>query len=136
MGLPSNLNSMFPNFKAAKDRKTDFAFVLSERAGNGEAFNSKDKFAFGLDLGQSPMDATFNYDENPVDAGNGTPYIPFQQDTVRAAFVGPVTTGSANKTKGFTSERGSVFESKDGTTVKFKISQKVVPVSFTFSQGE
>ncbi|MEM3422788.1 MAG: hypothetical protein QXY63_03620 [Candidatus Bilamarchaeaceae archaeon] len=107
---------------------TDFYFAISEKAGVDTSNNFADYILFGLDL--NGASSTFNYDTQ-TSTGN---YIT-KKDYVLYRYAGPVTTGINTAEEGFVTERGTIFNSIDDTTVSFSMANKLAKAQFTLTSS-
>lgn len=131
----NNITVGINNVTTAGSGRSDYLFLITEKAGEGESYGTSGKFLFGMDNASSASGSTFNYDDTATGNPAGISGAYFVKDKVRYVQAGPVTTAFSNSTKeeGFISERGSQFVSLDDETAKFKIARQLAYSQFTLA---
>ncbi|MEM3499760.1 MAG: hypothetical protein QXI17_03810 [Candidatus Bilamarchaeaceae archaeon] len=130
--MGDNRGGTGPSFGTARltesGSATDFYFAISEKAGVDTSNNFADYMLFGLDL--NGASSTFNYDTQ-----TGTLDYITKKDYILYKYAGPVTTGVNTAEEGFVTERGTIFNSIDDTTVSFSMANKLAKAQFTLTSS-
>lgn len=107
---------------------TDFYFAISEKAGLDTSNDFADYMLFGLDLNDAA--STFNYDTETAGGDDIT-----KKDYMLYMYAGPVMAGGTVTTaeEGFVTERGTLFNSIDDTTINLNIANRVAKAQFTLT---